>query len=83
MEYLHTPIAPLKHPVGAQIKALHETLRRTDDAWRAAFLAKADDSVVRGLVECAITANYAYQKARWGKIVNRLSVSAVLQGGAR
>lgn len=86
----YTPISPLALPAGAvlasdeaTVRGLHEEVRRSDERWRGALLYGLDHDLVRDLVREYIDATYAYQRARYGKISMRLSVAAILRGGAR
>jgi hypothetical protein len=86
----YTPIAALALPAGAAlasdeatVRALHEEVRLADERWRGALLHGLDHDLVRDLVRDYIDATYAYQRARYGKISMRLSVAAILRGGAR
>jgi len=88
--YRFTPISPLALPEGAvlasdeaTVRARHEEVRLADERWRGALLHGLDDDLVRDLVRAYIDATYAYQRVRYGKVSMRLSVAAILRGGAR
>lgn len=61
------------------LRVLHTALRRTDEAWRGAKAWGLDYDVVRELATDHIHANYEYQKARFGKIVNRMAVEDLIR----
>ena len=71
-----TPIAPVHPP-----DPLHEAMRQADEAWRGAMAYDLGDDVVRPLVQEFITASYAYQKAKYGRIRVKLSTASILRGG--
>lgn len=86
----YTPIASLKLPAGAvlaadeaTVRALHEEVRLSDERWRGALVHGLDHDLVRDLVRDYIDATSAYQRARYGKVKVRLTVAAILRGGAR
>ena len=77
---------PLEYsPVGAQdfgdarLNELHLDVRRTDGTWRAAREQGVEHAQLRELVQAYADAAHAFQKARWGKVRTKLSVSVILR----
>ena len=61
------------------LNALHLDVRIADGTWRAAKRSGAQGDLLRDLVQDYVNASYAFQKARYGKIKVRMSVSALLR----
>lgn len=59
--------------------ALHEEVRRADEAWRQARALREPDERVRALAQAYVDACHAFQKARFGKVRVRMSVTSVLR----
>ena len=59
--------------------ALHAALRHADGAWRAARYHGADHDLVRELAATYIEAHHEYQRARWGRVHDRLTVAGLLR----
>lgn len=62
-----------------ELLALHQEMRRADEAWRGARAYDLGYDTVRALCEQYIAANYSYQKARWGRIRTHLRASDVMR----
>lgn len=75
------PYTSIAHrPTGdARLDALHEAVRRADDAWRRARAERADPEAVRTLATAYAGAAANYQRAKWGRVVQRVSVAALLR----
>lgn len=74
----YTPIAA-RATGDANLDALHEAVRRADDAWRRARAERVEHEAVRRLAAVYAAAAAEYQRARWGKVVQRVSVAALLR----
>ena len=59
--------------------ALHQEMRRADEAWLGAKAFDLGYDTVRGLCEEYIASAYKFQKARWGRIRCRLSPSHLMR----
>lgn len=59
--------------------SLYNEMRQADEAWRGARAFKLGYDTVRDMVNDYIAANYAYQKARWGRVRNRLSANSIMR----
>jgi hypothetical protein len=86
--YRFTPISDLKLPAGVKLPAgitedvlrlRHEEMRIADERWRGMRAFGTDHDALRGHVSEYIEATYAFQRARYGKIMMRLSVAAILR----
>lgn len=63
----------------ATTDALHAEVRRTDNAWRMARAERHDETTVRALATGYAKASEAYQRARFGSVRQRISVSALMR----
>jgi hypothetical protein len=61
------------------LDALHEAVRRADDGWRRARAQRADEDTVRKLATAYAGAAAEYQRKKWGRVVQRVSVAALLR----
>lgn len=77
-DYMFTAISPIVTD-DPKLQRLHESLRRTDEAWRGAKAWGLGYDVIRELATDHIKANYEYQAARFGKIVNHIAVEDLIR----
>lgn len=75
------PYSPIQPRVtgDASADALHAEVRRADDAWRRARAERSPADVVRRLAADYIKASEGYQRARFGSVRQRISLSALLR----
>lgn len=63
----------------AALDAAHLEMREMDGALRAAKAQRVADGALRAVAEMYVDAAHAYQRLRWGRVRDQLTVAGVLR----